>query len=205
MAYNPKDFYFKKAKERNFAARSVFKLEEIDQRFKIFKPGQKVLDLGCAPGSWMQYASQRIGANGFCIGIDLQKVNLALTNGEFVQGDAFEEAFISEQATKHQIEKFEIILSDMAPKTTGIRDQDQQRSYDLCVRALDVAQRWLKPNGFFVVKFFHSGMFDDYMSLIKPLFTKIELVRPKSTRKASYEIYIIGLKMLPNRPTGAKT
>lgn len=205
MGYNPKDFYFKKAKERNFAARSVFKIEEIDQRFKIFRPGQKVLDLGCAPGSWMQYASQQVGKQGFCIGIDLQKVNLTLSNAEFVQGDAFEEAFISQQASKHGIDKFDMVLSDMAPKTTGIRDQDQQRSFDLCVRALDVAQRWLKPNGTFIVKFFHSGMFEEYMKLMKPLFLKTDLVRPKSTRKASYEIYVIGLKMQTARPAGPKT
>lgn len=205
MGYNPKDFYFKKAKERNFAARSVFKLEEIDQRFKVFRPGQKVLDLGCAPGSWMQYASQQVGKNGFAIGIDLQKVNLTLTNAEFVQGDAFEESFIAQQASKHGIDKFDMVLSDMAPKTTGIRDQDQQRSFELCIRALDVAQRWLKPNGTFIVKFFHSGMFEEYMRLMKPLFVKVDLVRPKSTRKASYEIYLIGLKMQPSRQEGSKT
>lgn len=204
MGYNPKDFYFKKAKEKNFAARSVFKLEELDQRFKIFKPGQKVLDLGCAPGSWMQYASQRIGQQGFAIGIDLQKVSLAMTNAEFIQGDAFEESFVAEQAAKHRIELFDVVLSDMAPKTTGIRDQDQQRSYDLCIRALDVARRWLRPGGIFVVKFFQSGLFEDYLRELKPLFMKTELVRPKSTRKASYEIYVIGLKMQQARPTAPK-
>src|SRR6476620_1969844 len=91
MGYNPKDFYFKKAKEKNFAARSVFKLEEIDERFKIFKPTYKVLDLGCAPGSWAQYASKAVSKKGIVLGIDLQKVNLVMENVRFLQGDAFSE------------------------------------------------------------------------------------------------------------------
>lgn len=91
MAYNPRDFYFKKAKEENFAARSVFKLEEIDDRFRVLHKGYKVLDLGCAPGSWAQYTSKKIGSDGKIIGIDLQKVTFNLPNAVFVQGDAFDE------------------------------------------------------------------------------------------------------------------
>lgn len=196
MAYNPKDFYFKKAKEKNFAARSVFKLEELDERFRLFKHGYKVLDLGCAPGSWTQYATQKIGRNGFCIGIDLQKVNLGIINAHFVQGDAFDEPTVAKVAAEHNIELFDIVMSDMAPKTTGIRIQDQQRSYDLCLRALDVAKVRLRKGGHFVVKFFQSEFFDEYLATIKPLFTKIEILRPKSTRKSSYEIFIVGLKKL---------
>jgi 23S rRNA (uridine2552-2'-O)-methyltransferase len=203
MAYNPKDFYFKKAKERHFAARSVFKLEELDERFKLFRAGYKCLDLGCAPGSWTQYASQKIGKAGVCLGIDLQKVNLALTNARFYQGDAFDEATISKMATESGITdidtkpaQFDIVMSDMAPKTTGIRVQDQQRSYELCKRALDVAKFRLRPGGHFIVKFFQSEEFDHYLKTVKPLFEKLEILRPKSTRKTSYEIYIIGLKKL---------
>lgn len=194
MGYNPKDFYFKKAKEQNFAARSVFKLEEIDQRFKLFQKGYKILDLGCAPGSWTQYASQKIGTNGFCIGIDLQKVALALPNTEFVQGDAFDEPTVAELSAKHSITQFDIVMSDMAPKTTGIRIQDQQRSFDLCVRALDVAKQRLRLGGHFIVKMFQSEFFDEYLKQVKPCFLKTELLRPKSTRKSSYEIYIVGIK-----------
>lgn len=194
MAYNPKDFYFKKAKERHFAARSVFKLEEIDQRFKIFKPGQKVLDLGCAPGSWSQYAAQKIGVAGWCLGVDLARVSLVISNCTFVQGNAFEEETIKPLLEQKGLETLDVVISDMAPKTTGIRIQDQQRSYDLCVRALDVANRWLRPGGHFVVKFFQSEFFEEYLKMVKQSFEKVELLRPKSTRKASYEIYIIGLR-----------
>ena len=198
MAYNPKDFYFKQAKERHFAARSVFKLEEIDTRFKIFRPGQNVVDLGCAPGSWSQYASQKIGQKGFCIGIDLARVSLVIPNCVFVQGDAFKEETISDLLREKQIEQLDVVLSDMAPKTTGIRIQDQRRSFDLCKLALGVARRSLRPGGTFIVKFFQSEFFDEYMKEVKGAFDKVELLRPKSTRKASYEIYIIGLRMKSN-------
>lgn len=194
MAYNPKDFYFKKAKEKNFAARSVFKLEEIDERFKVFKPTYKVLDLGCAPGSWSQYASKAIGRKGLVLGIDLQKVNLAIENVHFLQGDAFDEKTVADFSAAHGIELFDIVMSDMAPKTTGIRVQDQQRSFELCKRALDVARLRLRVGGHFIVKFFQSDEFDQYLATLKPMFNKVELLRPKSTRKHSYEIFIVGLR-----------
>ncbi|MBI2605824.1 MAG: RlmE family RNA methyltransferase [Deltaproteobacteria bacterium] len=194
MAYNPRDFYFKKAKERDFAARSVFKLEEIDGRFRILRKGDKILDLGCAPGSWSQYASKAVGPGGAIVGIDLQKVALTLPNVMFVQGDAFDEATVSKVAADAGIAAFDVVMSDMAPKTTGIRVTDQQRSYDLCRRALDVAERRLKPGGNFVVKLFQSGSFEDYLKTVRARFERVEILRPKSTRKASFEIFIIGIK-----------
>jgi 23S rRNA (uridine2552-2'-O)-methyltransferase len=193
MGYNPKDFYFKKAKERHFAARSVFKLEEIDQRFKIIRPAYKILDLGAAPGSWTQYAAQKVGPKGICLGIDLQKIQLVIENARFLQGDAFDEETVKGFAEENGVGAFDVVMSDMAPKTTGIRVQDQQRSFDLCQRALEVAKARLRPGGNFVVKLFQSESYDEFMSMVKPLFKKTEVLRPKSTRKASYEIYIIGI------------
>lgn len=186
MAYNPRDYFFKKAKEQNFAARSVFKLEEIDKRFRIFKSGMHVLDLGCAPGSWSQYASKKVGSSGFVLAIDLQKVELSLPNVRFTQADAFDEKILDNQ-------QFDVVLSDMAPKTTGIRLHDQQRSFDLCLRALEVAKKSLKPKGHLVVKLFQSSEFDHLLKLLREVFEKVEIIRPKSTRKQSFEIYLIGL------------
>src|ERR1700679_1490365 len=119
MAYNPKDYYFKKAKSENFAARPVFKLQEIDERFKIFRPGYRVLDLGAAPGSWSQYASQKIGSGGRILGIDLQPIKLTLPNPAFLTADL--RAFDLAQAMTEQgiAPPFDVVLSDMAPKTTG--------------------------------------------------------------------------------------
>ncbi len=193
MAYNPKDYFFKKAKEQNFAARSVFKLEEIDSRFHVIKKNDIIIDLGCAPGSWSQYTSKKIGNGGLIIGIDLQKVHLTLPNVHFVEGNAFDEPTLSNVLAELSIQKVNVVMSDMAPKTTGIRITDQQRSYDLCLRALNVAKARLKPGGIFIVKFFQSEFFDDFLKEIKKHFLKMEILRPKSTRKSSIEIFIIGL------------
>ena len=189
MTYNPKDYYFKKAKQRHFAARSVFKLEELDLRFKLIHTSNHVLDLGCAPGSWSQYASAKVGSHGRIIGVDLKKVQLTLPNTTFIQADILN---LHDLAGK----TFDVVMSDMAPQTTGIRIQDQQRSFELCSAAIQIAEKFLKPEGNFVVKFFHSEEFKTLMDLIKKRFKRVEVVRPKSTRKESKEIYLIGLKKI---------
>ncbi len=187
MAYNPRDFYFKKAKEKNFAARSIFKLEEIDQRFKILKTGQKVLDLGCAPGSWSQYASMRVGAQGKVVGLDLKKPTFYLPNVQFIEGDVFLDSIFLDLAS------FDIVLSDMAPKTTGVRVVDQERSFELSYRAFEIAKLKLKPSGRFIVKLFHSSYFEKFLRELRQTFKKVEVLRPQSTRRTSVEIYLIGL------------
>ncbi|MGE3757879.1 MAG: SAM-dependent methyltransferase, partial [Pseudobdellovibrionaceae bacterium] len=139
-AYNPRDYYFKKAKQENFAARSVFKLQEIDEKFRMLKTSAKILDLGCCPGSWSQYASQKIGASGVLLGIDLTETKVKINNGDLLQGDIFTYDFESWMKQKG-IEKFDVVLSDMAPKTTGIRITDQARSLELCEMALATAEK----------------------------------------------------------------
>src|SRR4051812_10245989 len=121
MNYNPKDHYFKKAKDQNFAARSVFKLEEIDQKLKIIHPHNKILDLGASPGSWSQYCSKKIGPKGRILGVDLTEIQIKLPNAEFIQADLRDlnlEQIFKERGYN---EPFDVVLSDMAPKTTGIR------------------------------------------------------------------------------------
>ncbi len=193
MAYNPKDHYFKKAKEQNFAARSVFKLEEIDQRFRILKPGQTVLDLGASPGSWSQYASQKIGPSGRVLGVDLSPVNVKLSNAVFIQADLRDLQLEQVFAEHGFVPPFDLVLSDMAPKTTGIRITDQARSMELCELALDIAKRFLKPGGHFVCKLFHSDDFTKLRDEIKKSYSKFEAVKPDSTRKISKEIFLVGL------------
>lgn len=193
MAYNPKDYYFKKAKKENFAARSVFKLEEIDARFKIIKKGQKILDLGASPGSWSQYCSQKVGAEGRILGVDLTKIEIKLSNATFIQAD-LRDLNLQEVFQQHGFEPaFDLVISDMAPKTTGIRITDQARSMELCELALDVARRFLKPGGHFVCKLFHSDDFNKLRDEIKKDFQKFEAVRPDSTRRISKEIFLVGL------------
>lgn len=194
MNFNPRDHYFKKAKKENFAARSVFKLEEIDQRFRLLREGQTVLDLGASPGSWSQYAAKKVGAGGRVLGVDLSPVNVKLSNATFIQADLrdlqLEQVF--EDQGFHP--PFDLVLSDMAPKTTGIRLTDQARSMELCELALDVARRFLKPGGHFVCKLFHSDDFAKLRDDIKKTFEKFEAVKPESTRKISKEIFLVGLR-----------
>lgn len=191
MAYNRKDYFFHKAKEQNFAARSVFKLEEIDKRFRILRRGALVLDLGAAPGSWAQFTSKAIGPEGKILGIDLQKINLTLPNATFILGDVREKKEEIEKFLEGK--KFNIVLSDMAPRTTGIAITDQARSMELCQFALDQAKIWLGKRGHFVCKMFHSEDFEGFRDQIKEGFDKIEILRPKSTRKESREIFLIGI------------
>lgn len=194
MSYNPKDHYYKKAKDQNFAARSVFKLEEIDHKFKIVKPGQMILDLGASPGSWSQFCSQKIGKEGRILGVDLSPVTVKLPNATFIQADLRDlqlEQIFEQHGFSNQ---FDLVLSDMAPKTTGIRITDQARSMELCELALDVARRFLKPNGHFVCKLFHSDDFTKLREEIRKSFEKFEAVKPDSTRKISKEIFLVGIK-----------
>lgn len=193
MAYNPKDHYFKKAKQENYAARSVFKLEEIDQKLKIFKPGQVVLDLGASPGSWSQYASKKVGDKGKVLGVDLSPVTVKLPNAVFIQAD-LRDLQLNQVFAEHGFQPpFEIVMSDMAPKTTGIRLTDQARSMELCELALDVARRFLRKDGHFICKLFHSDDFTKLRDEIKKDFHKFEAIKPDSTRKISKEIFLVGL------------
>lgn len=194
MAYNPRDHYFKKAKELNFAARSVFKLEEIDQKLKIISPNQKILDLGASPGSWSQYCSKKIGPNGRILGVDLKPVEVKLTNAKFIQADLRDlnlEEIFKEYGFN---EPFDVVISDMAPKTTGIRITDQARSYELCELALNIARKFLRKDGHFVCKLFHSDDFAKLREEIKKDFNRFEAIKPDSTRKISKEIFLIGIK-----------
>ncbi len=191
MAYQRKDHYFKKAKEDNYAARSIYKLEEIDQRYRLLKQGQKVLDLGAAPGSWSQYTSTRIGPQGRLLAIDLQPIRLTLPNAHFEVADLltvnFEELF----ARYEMGSGIDVVLSDMAPRTTGIRITDQARSLELSEMALAIAARTLKKSGSFVCKLFHGAEFEAYRKQLQSSFEKVSILRPKSTRKESKEIFFI--------------
>lgn len=194
MAYNPKDYYFQKAKKENYAARSVFKIEEIDSRFHLFKTSYKVLDLGAAPGSWSQYASQKVGPQGRVLGIDIQPIKLTMPNCVFVTADMRELDLDKTMAEAGIAPPFDVVLSDMAPKTTGIRITDQARSLELCELALRTAERFLRPRGHFVCKLFHSEGFEPFRDELRRKFQRVEVLRPKSTRKESKEIFLIGMQ-----------
>jgi 23S rRNA (uridine2552-2'-O)-methyltransferase len=190
--FKVKDHYFNKAKSENFLARSVYKLEEIDEKYKILKPGMQVVDFGYHPGSWIQYVSRVIGDNGTVVGIDIRELNKQLTgikNVRVYQKDIFDIHDLSQLGVEGQ---FDVVLSDMAPNTTGIKSLDQDRSLNLVESVFGLLPRFLKPGGNFVIKVFDSQFAQNYLKEQKGLFNEFHFLKPKSTRSVSKEFFVIG-------------
>lgn len=195
--YKPQDHYFKKAKQDNFAARSVYKLEEIQQKFNILKRGDRVLDLGASPGSWTQYASKKNGDKGLVVAVDLNLISIpSLTNVEFIQGDILLEE--THEKIRKISDKFDVVLSDMAPKTTGIKITDQERSKELCEMALNMCSEFLCENGNFVTKIFEGPEVKEFENSVRKLFKQVKFYRPQAVRKASFEKYLVALSYQGN-------
>ena len=183
------DRYFKQAREQGFAARSVFKLEEIDHKLRLLRPGHRVLDLGCRPGSWLQYAVRLVGARGAVVGIDRDALPSPIAGARVLIGDLY-------QATDAQLlgelAAFDVVLSDMAPDTTGVRATDQARSAALFEEALARAERLLAPGGGFVGKIFQGPDLDGLRKRMAARFSQVRLIKPDSSRAQSIEIYLAG-------------
>ncbi|MEW6671252.1 MAG: RlmE family RNA methyltransferase [Thermodesulfobacteriota bacterium] len=193
---NPKanrweDHYARRAKKENFPARSVYKLEEIQQKYHLIKAGDAVLDLGCAPGSWLLYAARQTGDRGRVVGIDLSPIKQRLPeNVRVLTGDVFE---LNQELRAAIGTGFQVVLSDMAPATTGNRIVDTARSFNLCQAALAIARDLLLPGGAFVCKIFQGEDFKLFADEVKTLFSRSKIFKPQSSRKASREIFIIGM------------
>lgn len=185
------DAAYRQAKQDNFAARAVYKLAEIDKKFHIFKPGQRVLDLGCWPGSWMQYAAEKIGSEGYLLGLDREAVDCALPAwATTLVADVWE--WNPETYFHGDFPRFDVLLSDLAPKTTGDRHADQWRSEELYLRAFELAQLCLRPGGHFVGKVFQGPRFAQLAQETRQRFQAAKAFHPKATRERSKEQYIIG-------------
>ncbi len=185
------DHYSRRAKKERFPARSVFKLQEIQSKHHLIKKGDKVLDLGCAPGSWLLYAANLTGNKGQVVGIDLKPVaekvppHVRIYNGDILNlDDRFFESLGKD---------FNVVVSDMSPSTTGNKHVDSARSYNLCQAALSIAQTLLIPGGSFVCKIFQGEDFKEFSDSVRSVFKSHKIFKPQASRKASKEIYIIGL------------
>jgi 23S rRNA (uridine2552-2'-O)-methyltransferase len=185
------DHYTRKAQNDHFAARSVYKLQEIQKKYRILSRGARVLDLGCAPGSWLQFAARVVGPDGRLVGIDLSPVTIRLPqNVSVITGDV---ADLEGYLTGLGSTRFDVVLSDMAPATTGNRHVDEARSVGLCEAALDVAEKALVPGGNFVCKIFQGSDFKAFTDAVRRRFDRQTATRPQSTRKASREVFVIGI------------
>lgn len=193
MKYVPQDAVYKEAKKQGFVARSALKLEEIDQKYKLFRKGMNILDLGCAPGSWLQYAHRKTGGTGKIFGIDLDPVKVELSNVLTVVGDIYELKADDERFQGAQ--PFDLIQSDAMSKTTGISDSDCARSVALAEYALHIANKGvLKMGGAFVVKVFEGPGFTEFYLLFKKAFRRTAVFRAENSRKGSREVYVVGLE-----------
>jgi 23S rRNA (uridine2552-2'-O)-methyltransferase len=187
-----RDHYFLKARQQNYPARSVFKLKEIDAKFKLFKPGMRVLDLGAAPGSWSLAAAERVGPSGWVLACDLRATDTAFPpNVRFLEADVFALPEAFEEALAFA--PFDVVMSDMAPDTTGTRFADQARSYGLCREALTIAGRCLRPGASFVVKIFMGPDVQHFLAAMRARFSSVKGFKPKSSRAESKEMFYVGL------------
>ena len=188
-----RDIYVRQSKVDGYRARSVYKLIEINDKFKIFKVGLTVIDIGAAPGSWSQYASKTI-QNGKLISIDLKKME-PISNSIQIQGD-FTKEKIQGEIKKKINNKVDVVMSDMALNTTGIKNLDSIQTGELCKEAIFFAKDVIKINGFFISKIFMGETFNEIVNEGKKYFNEVKVFKPKSSRKDSKESFIICKKLI---------
>jgi len=189
------DFYFKKAKKEGYPARSVYKLEEAQLKHRLLKKGDKVLDLGCHPGSWSLYAARTVGVQGLVVGIDLQKTRGVgkkdMAPIHWLHGDITDEEMLA--SVRELVPAFDVVVSDMAPQTTGNKWADQQQALNLARRSLAVAEEMLKPGGNYYCKVFQGEDLDEFVKEVRDRFKTARLVKPKSSRSESREMFVLGM------------
>ena len=193
MTYERKDAHYRRARAEGYRARSVYKLAELDRRWRLLRHGDAVIDLGAWPGAWLQLAGERVGAEGRVVGVDLAKIEkLPAPNVAVVVGDVREPA-TAEAILERLGRPADVILSDLAPKLTGIRATDEARSHELNETTLALLPRLLAPGGRLVMKTFMSGDFEATLRATRARFDEVKTTRPDATRRGSSELYVLGL------------
>ena len=189
-----------RARAEGYVARAVYKLKEIDEKYRLCREGMRVLDLGCSPGSWLQYLAARVGRQGLVLGVDAAPLAIpAVPPLYFLQSEVESLDLESLAAISPG---FDLVVSDLAPNTTGVREVDQRRSLELAQQALKLARRFLRPGGHFLVKLFAGPDLPELATAIKKEFRTFRQVKPAGSRAASRELYLLGLHRL-RRPRGA--
>ena len=183
-----RDIYVRQSKIEGYRARSAYKLIEIDKKFKIFRDGMNVIDIGAAPGSWSQYASKVI-KSGKIVSIDLKSME-KIKNTIQIKGD-FTSNEVQNQIKSYLVKKSEVVMSDMAVNTTGIKNLDSIKTGELCKEALIFSKEVISKNGFFISKIFMGSTFNEIVALAKKIFREVKVFKPKSSRKDSKESFII--------------
>ncbi|KCZ72131.1 23S rRNA methylase [Candidatus Methanoperedens nitroreducens] len=193
MPRDRRDYYYRKAKEKGYRSRAAFKLKQINERFNIIRKGDTVVDLGAAPGGWLQVAHELSGAK--VVGVDILPIE-EIEGVETIKGDIRLDSTV-EKIKKKIKEGADVVICDAAPSLSGSWSYDHARSIDLAESALECARKLLKPDGRFVVKVFQGDMFPDFLNKVRDHFVKVQAFSPQATRKQSAEIYVIGKRLLP--------
>jgi len=190
------DPYVKLAQKEGYRARAAYKLMEIDDKDKLIKPGMTVVDLGSAPGSWSQVAVQRIKGHGKVIALDILDMQ-PIGGVTFIQGDFREESVLRVLEEKINNTQVDLVIADMAPNISGVKDVDQAGAAYLTELALDFSRDWLKPGGNFLVKVFIGAGFEEILQNMRQMFDKVVTRKPKASRDRSSEVYLLGLGRKP--------
>jgi len=182
------DFYTQKAKEEGYPARSVYKLQDIDRKFSVFKEGNAVLDLGAAPGSWLLYISKKVGSKGRVVGVDTEDLKTDLpVNSIFIKKSVFDDDLINFLGE----EKFQTVVSDLAPQTSGIHEKDVFCCLELSQRAFKIACQTLEVGGSFICKVFEGTDVEEFIKMVEQGFKIVKRYRPQAIRKGSREFYLV--------------
>jgi len=190
------DPYVKLAQKEGYRARAAYKLMEIDDKDKLIKPGMTVVDLGSAPGSWSQVAVQRLKGQGKVIALDILDMQ-PVAGVTFIQGDFREESVLRRLEEKINKTPVDLVIADMAPNISGVKDVDQAGAAYLTELALDFSKDWLKPGGNFLVKVFIGAGFEEILQNMRQMFDKVVTRKPKASRDRSSEVYLLGLGRKP--------
>lgn len=190
------DEYVKRAQKEGYRARAAYKLIEIDDKDKLIKPGMTVVDLGSTPGSWSQIAVQRLKGQGRVIALDILDMH-PIPGVEFICGDFREEAILKQLEDSLNGKSVDLVIADMAPNMSGLKDVDQAGATYLTELALEFCQDWLKPGGNFLVKVFIGSGFEEIVKQMRSQFDKVVTRKPKASRDRSSEVYLLGLHRKP--------
>jgi 23S rRNA (uridine2552-2'-O)-methyltransferase len=202
--YDPRDRFSRKAKAEGLRARSAYKLDEIQRRWRLLRPGARVLDLGAAPGGWLQIAAREVGERGFVLGIDLEAIPRVPGPVETWVADALAPGLVDRLRSEGRA-PYDAVLSDLAPRTSGVREADEARSLELAERALGLALQVLEPAGSVVVKVFMGGGFEAFLRTCKASFSSVRVARPEpSVARRSREVYVVGTRPRTEPPPGAR-
>ena len=193
------EYYYKKAKEENYRSRATYKLVQANEKYGFIKRNSIVVDLGAAPGGWIQAARKMTGKNGYVLGVDLKPIEPFTQDYIRTIIADFTDSEVVEQILSFLPRKADVVLCDAAPNITGVWEVDHARQIDLAEKALEIAQCLLQPNGSFFVKVFEGDLLNEFIESVKPLFETVKMVKPQASRQKSSEMYLLALGLKSGR------